>query len=122
MWVDRKQYENTMDLLEETIEKNTKLEKELQELKSESKRKTDTNINLERQVSSLIDTNKKLNDWIEKILYEVGIQELHERTGVTIPVYTENPIRLNPDQKFDNEGFLRRREIIIPELRFVKMG
>lgn len=115
--LDRKiEYNNI--LLQQVSELNTKVSS----LEYDLKRKSSNNINLEKQLSSIIDTNQKLNNWIEKILNEVGIQELHEKTGVTIPVYTENPIRAYDDHRFNNENFLKRNEIIIPELRFIKMG
>ena len=99
-----------------------KLQKQEKEYEEKLKHANSENISLRKSNTSLIDTNQKLNDWIEKILNEVGIKELHERTGITIPVYTENPVRAYDNNQFNNGDFLKRKEIIIPELRFIKMG
>lgn len=113
-----KKIEYNQILLEQISELQTKVSN----LEYDLKQKSSNNINLEKQLTSLLDANQKLNNWIEKILNDVGIQELHEKTGITIPVYTENPVRAYDDSQFNNDGFLRRKEIIIPELRFIKMG
>ncbi len=102
------------------LEQIDTLNKENDNLKKDLKQENSNNINLQRQISTLIDTNKRLNDWVNKILNEVGIKELHERTGVTIPCYIQDdrPIISN----MSNVEYLHRQEIIIPELRFVKIG
>lgn len=97
------------------------VKKTCRSLEDDIKHKSSENIQLQKSVSAQIDTNQKLNEWIEKILNEVGIRELHERTGVTIPVYINNQMpayNAVADKPFIHE----RKEIIIPELRFVKMG
>lgn len=97
------------------------VKKTCRSLEDDIKRKSSENIQLQKSVSAQIDTNQKLNEWIEKILNEVGIRELHERTGVTIPVYINDQMpayNAVVDKPFIHE----RKEIIIPELRFVKMG
>lgn len=100
---------------------NEKLQKQEKEHEEKIRQTNSENISLRKSNTSLIETNQKLNDWIEKILNEVGIKELHERTGITIPVYTENPVRAYDNNQFNNGDFLKRKEIIIPELRFIKM-
>ncbi len=117
-----KELDSKISYLNCMLERVTELNKEIENLKLELKREGANNIDLQKQISTLINTNQKLNNWIDKILNEVGIQELHERTGVTIPVYTENPVRAYDGNQFNNGDFLRRKEIIIPELRFIKMG
>lgn len=97
------------------------VKKTCRSLEDDIKHKSSENIQLQKSVSAQIDTNQKLNEWIEKILNEVGIRELHERTGVTIPVYINDQMpayNAVVDKPFIHE----RKEIIIPELRFVKMG
>lgn len=88
-------------------------------LEDDIKKKSSENIQLQRSVSAQIETNQKLNIWIEKMLNEVGIKELHERTGVTIPVYTNDTL---PAYNFNPGEPMKRQEIIIPELRFIKMS
>lgn len=117
-----KELDDKISYLNCMLERVSELNKEIENLKLELKREGSNNIDLQKQISTLINTNQKLNNWVDKILNEVGIQELHERTGVTIPVYTENPVRAYDNNQFNNEDFLRRKEIIIPELRFIKMG
>lgn len=94
------------------------VKKTCRSLEDDIKHKSSENIQLQKSVSAQIDTNQKLNEWIEKILNEVGIRELHERTGVTIPVYIND--QMSAYNAVADKPFIK--EIIIPELRFVKMG
>lgn len=115
-----KELNNKIEYLNCMLEQIDTLNKENDNLKKDLKQENSNNINLQRQISTLIDTNKRLNDWVNKILNEIGIKELHERTGVTIPCYIQDdrPIINN----MSNVEYLHRQEIIIPELRFVKIG
>ena len=97
------------------------VKKTCRSLEDDIKHKSSENIQLQKSVSAQIDTNQKLNEWIEKILNEVGIRELHERTGVTIPVYINDQMSAY-NAVVDKPFIHERKEIIIPELRFVKMG
>lgn len=97
------------------------VKKTCRSLEDDIKHKSSENIQLQKSVSAQIDTNQKLNEWIEKILNEVGIRELHERTGVTIPVYINDQMSAY-NAVADKPFIYERKEIIIPELRFVKMG
>lgn len=121
--------------LDSKIEYNKFLLGELNKIKSKNnileddlKKSSKNSIDLQRQISSLLDTNKDLTNWIQKILNEVGIQEVHQKkTGVTIPIYkveraVYNPDEIDPNNFHIRPGYLDRQEIIIPELRFVKMG
>lgn len=116
-----KELNNKIEYLNTLLEQIDTLNTSIEELKRENKSQSSNNINLQRQISSLIDTNKQLNNWVSKILDDVGIKELHERTGVTIPVYIQKDRPAAVDN-FINEGYLNRTEIIIPELRFIKIG
>lgn len=135
MWISKKKYLKMKKDLEDTQRDveimqsnnnyiNSKYEdakKTCKSLEDDIKHKSSENIQLQKSISAQIDTNQKLNEWIEKILNEVGIKELHERTGVTIPVYINDQMpayNAVVDKPFIHE----RKEIIIPELRFVKMG
>lgn len=116
-----KELNNKIEYLNTLLEQIDTLNTSIEELKRENKSQSSNNINLQRQISSLIDTNKQLNNWVSKILDDVGIKELHERTGVTIPVYIQDDRPAAVDN-FINEGYSNRTEIIIPELRFIKIG
>lgn len=135
MWISKKKYLKMKKDLEDAQRDveimqsnnnyiNSKYEdakKTCKSLEDDIKHKSSENIQLQKSISAQIDTNQKLNEWIEKILNEVGIKELHERTGVTIPVYINDQMpayNAVVDKPFIHE----RKEIIIPELRFVKMG
>lgn len=113
--------ENTLECQKLLIDQLEKKKKNVETLQNEVSKERYNNISLQKQISSLIDTNQKLNTWIEKILNEVGIQEIHERTGITIPIYSEQLVTSNPDKQFNND-FRKRKEVIIPELRFVRVG
>lgn len=71
--------------------------------------------------SLLLEENKKLIDWIEKILTEFGTMDVRSRERVQIPIYKiekEYPYKMmNP-----NTEMLRVKEktIIIPEITLIK--
>ena len=130
MWINKKKYLKMKKDLEDAqrdVESNNnylnskyeEAKKTCKSLEDDIKCKSSENIQLQRSVSAQIETNQKLNIWIEKMLNEVGIKELHERTGVTIPVYTNDTL---PAYNFNPGEPMKRQEIIIPELRFIKMG
>lgn len=116
-----KKLDNKVEYLNCLLEQIDKLNKQINELKSDLKKSNSNNIDLQRQISTLIDTNKKLNDWVNKILNDVGISEIHDRTGVTIPCYIQDDRPYYMDAGHGIEE-MHRQEIVIPELRFIKMG
>lgn len=72
----------------------------------------------------LMTANQKLTDWVNKIINEVGIYEVEDRRTVTIPI-CKNPRRVIAgrwdDIKDGMPEFLSQEEIIIPEIRFIRM-
>ena len=72
----------------------------------------------------LMTANQKLTDWVNKIINEVGIYEVEDRRTVTIPIY-KNPRKVIAgkwdDIKDGMPEFLSQEEIIIPEIRFIRM-
>lgn len=137
MWIKKKEYlkmkkkiedlERDNDILSSNnIYLNDQYEKIISEnnsLQDDIRKKSSENIQLQRSITTTLETNNTLNNWIERILNDVGIKELHERTGVTIPVYIQDDQGLPYKAADCDAPFVRRRkEIIIPELRFVKMG
>lgn len=137
MWIKKKEYLKMKKKIED-LERNNriyesnniylndqyeKIRSENNSLQDDIKKKSSENIQLQRSITTIIETNNTLNNWIERILNDVGIKELHERTGVTIPVYIQDDQGLPYKAADCDAPFVRRRkEIIIPELRFVKMG
>ena len=72
----------------------------------------------------LMTANRNLTDWVNKIINEVGIYEVEDRRSVTIPI-CRNPRRVMAgkwdDIKDGMPEFLSQEEIIVPEIRFVRM-
>lgn len=137
MWIKKKEYIKMKKKIEDLERSNRiyesnniylndqyeKIRSENNSLQDDIKKKSSENIQLQRSITTTLETNNTLNNWIERILNDVGIKELHERTGVTIPVYIQNDQGLPYKAADCDAPFVRRRkEIIIPELRFVKMG
>lgn len=137
MWIKKKEYLKMKKKIEDLERDNDilssnniylndqyeKIRSENNSLQDDIKKKSSENIQLQRSITTTLETNNTLNNWIERILNDVGIKELHERTGVTIPVYIQDDQGLPYKAADCDAPFVRRRkEIIIPELRFVKMG
>lgn len=137
MWIKKKEYLKMKKKIEDLERDNDilssnniylndqyeKIRSENNSLQDDIRKKSSENIQLQRSITTTLETNNTLNNWIERILNDVGIKELHERTGVTIPVYIQDDQGLPYKAADCDAPFVRRRkEIIIPELRFVKMG
>lgn len=137
MWIKKKEYIKMKKKIEDLERDNDilssnniylndqyeKIRSENNSLQDDIKKKSSENIQLQRSITTTLETNNTLNNWIERILNDVGIKELHERTGVTIPVYIQDDQGLPYKAADCDAPFVRRRkEIIIPELRFIKMG
>lgn len=145
MFISRREWEEKCDsnraLLKdkaEKIELIEKFEKMMEEarvkiarLEEELKHK-DNVIDIQKQSIEtykndndiLIISNQKLTDWVNKIINEVGIYEVEDRRTVTIPI-CKNPRRVIAgkwdDIKDGMPEFLSQEEIIIPEIRFIRM-
>ena len=111
-------------LMEEARVKITRLEEELKH--------KDSVINIQKQSIEtykndndiLMTANQKLTDWVNKIINEVGIYEVEDRRSVTIPICKQNHRVMAgkwDDIKDEMPGFLSQEEIIIPEIRFIRM-
>lgn len=137
MWIKKKEYLKMKKKIEDLERDNDilssnniylndqyeKIRSENNSLQDDIRKRSSENIQLQRSITTTLETNNTLNNWIERILNDVGIKELHERTGVTIPVYIQDDQGLPYKAADCDAPFVRRRkEIIIPELRFVKMG
>lgn len=116
--------ENMNKLIEESRVKIARLEEEL--------RHKDNVIDIQKQSIEtykndndiLMTANQKLTDWVNKIINEVGIYEVEDKRTVTIPI-CKNPRRVIAgkwdDIKDGMPEFLSQEEIIIPEIRFIRM-
>lgn len=145
MFIKREEWEEKCDtnraLLKDKAEKAELIEKmntlmeearvKITRLEEESKHK-DNVIDIQKQSIEtykndndiLMTANQKLTDWVNKIINEVGIYEVEDRRSVTIPI-CKNSHRVIAG-KWDNvkdeiPGFLSQEEIIIPEIRFIRM-
>lgn len=145
MIISRREWEEKCDsnraLLKDKAEKTELIEKfekmmeearvKIARLEEELKHK-DSVIDIQKQSIEtykndndiLMTVNQKLTDWVNKIINEVGIYEVEDRRTVTIPI-CKNPRRVMvgkwDDIKDGMPEFLSQEEIIIPEIRFVRM-
>lgn len=145
MFISRREWEEKCDsnraLLKDKAEKAELIEKmntlmeearvKIARLEEELKHK-DNVIDIQKQSIEtykndndiLMTANQKLTDWVNKIINEVGIYEVEDKRTVTIPIY-KNPRRVIAgkwdDIKDGMPEFLSQEEIIIPEIRFIRM-
>ena len=145
MFISRREWEEKCDsnraLLKDKAEKAELIEKmntlmeearvKIARLEEELKHK-DNVIDIQKQSIEtykndndiLMTANQKLTDWVNKIINEVGIYEVEDRRTVTIPIY-KNPRKVIAgkwdDIKDGMPEFLSQEEIIIPEIRFIRM-
>lgn len=145
MIISRREWEEKCDsnraLLKDKVEKTELIERmnilieearvKIARLEEELKHK-DNVIDIQKQSIEtykndndiLMTANQKLTDWVNKIINEVGIYEVEDRRTVTIPI-CKNPRRVIAgkwdDIKDGMPEFLSQEEIIIPEIRFVRM-
>ena len=78
---------------------------------------------LDKDNNMLIEANKKLTDWINKMINEVGIYEVNDRHSVQIPIYKEERRAIfgNMDDVMkEMPNFINSETIIIPEIKFVR--
>ena len=126
-----KDKEEKLELIEKMQNNIKDLEMNLELLKTDIEHKENMNkilnerlISFEKNNNIINDNNQKLIDWINKIINEVGIYEVEDRHSVVIPIY-KNPVKTYSG-KLENlkeqlPEFMNQEEIIIPEIRFVKM-
>ncbi len=80
---------------------------------------TEQNTRITTNSEHLIEENRKLIDWIERILDTVGIMEIREKLNFRIPVYIEKEYKA-----YDRNvmGIFEKERITIPEITIIKMG
>lgn len=145
MFIKRKEWEDKCDSNRALIKNNEEKEQKIRELKFQLENAEKHNIQLIEEIKSkeniekiqkerisdlnndndiLMKANQRLTDWINKIINEVGIYEVQDRRTITIPI-CKNPVKAafgNIEDIRANMGeFMSQEEIIIPEIRFVRM-
>ena len=148
MWIRKKEYiqllnqrDDARKWVDKLGEEKTDLEDELYQVKDTAqtrelyfknelenkKQMVDTQkeqiSRLDRDNNMLIETNKKLTDWINKIINEVGIYEVNDRHSVQIPIYKEERRAIfgnMNDVMKEMPNFINGEIIIIPEIKFVR--
>ena len=107
-----------MDLFNK--KKVERLEEEIVCLKRDKERLTNEintlkDILKNQNCSSLVlEENKRLIDWIEKILSAFGTFDVYERQSIKIPIYSHRAYSCSPNGEIHNQ--CRREVTIIPEL------
>lgn len=126
-----KDKEEKLEIIDMLTQQNVSYEKQIIQLQEELKHK-DEIIKIQREridtsnkdYDILLKTNQKLTDWINKMINEVGVYEVHDRHSIMIPIY-KNPVRAYSgnisDFKEQLPDFMNQEEILIPEIRFVRM-
>lgn len=145
MWISRKEWEEKCDtnraLLKNKAEKDDIIEqlkitiqnneKHIIQLVEDAKSKSNViDIQKERIDSlnkdndTLMKANQRLTEWINKIINEVGIYDVHDRRTINIPIY-RNPVKAMSGNygeiMKEMPNFLNSEEVIIPEIRFIRM-
>lgn len=104
-----------------------KLERELRLVRDEFERDRGAKLELQNEmekfkqstINQLIEENRKLVDWIEKILEVAQICKTNEGLQmVNIPIQEEKINPYNSKWELTSE---QRKEIVIPAIRYVKM-
>lgn len=150
MFIKKEKYEEMVNKIKVLEEDNKEKDKELFLLsgrKNDIEGINNLNVGrikqLEKDLTTYMTNQSTLIDWIEKILQEAGTCTVHSRQPFTIPVYksysgssanyapaadkTVDAVRnlgvaLKDAGDVFNNGFVSREEIIIPEIRIIKMS
>lgn len=146
MFISRREWEDKCDENRKLLANKAEKEILIEELKGEINRLEKHNIALQEELQHkdqtlnfqrervtdlgkdnnlLMTANQNLTDWVSKIINEVGIYDVEDKKSVVIPIYRKNrrvTASTNLEEFKSNVGeFLNTEEIIIPEIRFVRM-
>lgn len=115
--------ENLSILNEEARVKVARLEEELKHKDDIIKIQRERIETGNKDYDILMTANQKLTEWVNKIINEVGIYEVNDRRSITIPIMKSPRAMAGKwnDIKDAMPEFLSQEEIIIPEIRFVRM-
>lgn len=114
-----KDKEEKIKIIDDLKEKNMKLDAQVSNLQHNEKIMKDRIDWLSQDNDILLKANVRLTEWINKIINEVGIYDVQDRRTISIPI-----CRKIDSAAFDNSKivpFMEKEEIIIPEIRFIKM-
>lgn len=115
-----KDKEEKLKIIDILKEDNIKLDAQVSNLQHNEEIMKDRIEWLSQDNDILLKTNMKLTEWINKIINEVGIYEVQDRKTISIPIYRKiDSAILRDDSKI--VPFMDKEEIIIPEIRFIKM-
>lgn len=111
--------------LEYSVIQNTQLQEDISHHKNINNIQKDSIEVYRKDNNILMEANQRLTEWINKMINEVGVYEVHDRRAVTIPIF-KNTVKAavfsgKDDIKADMENFMRQEEIVVPEIRFIKM-
>ena len=113
-----KDKEEKMKIIDDLKLKNIKLESEVSNLRHNEEIMKDRIDWLDNNNDILLKTNMRLNMWINKIIDEFGYVDVYDRQSIKIPLCRKFDIRAIDKQPVP---FMDHEEIIIPEIRFIKM-
>jgi hypothetical protein len=128
MFIRKKVYEEKMDLLNGYIQRCERKNDQICQLTTERNNLKELHNLLEKRVNTLenlnenlITENKKLIEWIEKIINEVGCYTVPDGNHVTIPVYKNKCEPAYYGQAYN--PFISESVVtVIPEIKIVKMS
>ena len=112
--------QRNIDFKQQTIKLQEELNHKEEMIKIQRERIETAN----KDYNTIMETNQKLIEWVNKIINDVGIYEVHDRKSITIPIY-KNPVKTYSgnikDLKEQLPDFMNHEEILIPEIRFIKL-
>ena len=145
MWIKKEDYERKLDHIDRLVEQNREYENKINELdfqldQAEKHNFELNNINknleqvngmqkeriemLDNDNNILLRANQQLTEWVNKIINEVGIYDVKDRRTITIPI-CKNPVKAMSGKFGDISqqmpDFMAQEEIIVPEIRFIRM-
>lgn len=114
-----KDKEEKIKIIDNLKEQNIKLDAQVSNLQHNEQIMKDRIEWLSQDNDTLLKANIKLTEWINKIINEVGIYEVQDRRTISIPICKKIESAAFGDPKV--LPFMEKEEVIIPEIRFIKM-
>lgn len=106
---------NKKKIADLTMERDT-AEDVCEDLRGKIRILDERNENLKESLDIQIEENKRLQDWIEKILMEFGTRDVYNNSVVKIPVWRRHSSHCNLE-RLEQEI---REEIIVPQIIITK--
>ena len=114
-----KDKEEKLKLIDILKEDNIKLDAQVSNLQHNEEIMKNRIEWLSQDNDTLLKANIKLTEWINKIINEVNIYEVQDRRTISIPICRKIESAAFGDPKV--LPFMKKEEVIIPEIRFIKM-